>query len=214
MKRITLTPTLSRRIVRDVREGVPPQVAAVKAGVPLEKFLDWLSRQGRRYVAFQQAIEQARAVAQAEHVLLLKKAARKGKFHAALTWLQAQAPEHFAPPLRGTKAPPLDKNTLLAQLKALPSREQVEAMDPAVRARLREAARKDNSLIGMAMQMKLLEGPPDSRLALPPVQEQPALPEPQVEEPRADAYEPNVISDREPNIVEMIRTLPPLPRAT
>ena len=207
-KRIALTPSLTKRIIRDVREGVPPRVAAVKAGVPLEKFLDWLSRQGRRYVAFQQAIEQARAVAQAEHVLLLKKAARKGKFKSALVWLQSQAPEHFAPPLRGTKALSLDKNTLLAQLKALPSYEQVETMDPAVRARLREAASKDNSLIGLAMQMKLLEGPPDPRLALPPVQDQGALPEPQIEEPRANAYEPNVISDREPNLIEMIRALP------
>jgi hypothetical protein len=53
MQRITLTPSLSRRIIADVRQGIPAQVAAVKCGVPLERFLDWLSRRGRRYVAFQ-----------------------------------------------------------------------------------------------------------------------------------------------------------------
>jgi hypothetical protein len=172
MKRITtLTPTLARRILKDVREGVPPQVAAVKAGISLERFLDWLSRKGRRYVTFQQAIEQARAVATAENVLLLKKAARKGKFKSALVWLQSQAPEHFAPPLRGTKAAPFDKATFLAQLKTLPSYEQVEAMDPEVRAHLKETASKDGSLIGMAAQMIFsageLKDPRDELIALP-----------------------------------------------
>src|SRR5437867_1232006 len=132
MKRITLTPSLSKRIVRDVREGVPPQVAAVKAGIPLERFLDWLSRTGRRYVTFQQAIEQARAVAQAEHVLLLKKAARRGKFKAAVTWLQSQAPEHFALPSRGAKAPPLDKQAFLAQLTTLPNYKQIKTINPTI----------------------------------------------------------------------------------
>jgi hypothetical protein len=141
-------------------------------------------------------------------VLLLKKAAKRGKFKSALVWLQSQAPEHFAPPLRGTTAPPLDKNTLLAQLRALPSYEQVEAMDPAVRARLREAASKDNSLIGMAAQMVFSAGEfKDPRLEI--IEERRALePARPDEDPRADVFEPNVMSDREPNLIEMIRALP------
>jgi hypothetical protein len=63
----------------------------------LERFLDWMSKKGRKYVTFQQAIDQAVATATAENVLLLKRAARRGKLKAAVTWLQSQAPTHFPP---------------------------------------------------------------------------------------------------------------------
>jgi len=181
MKRITLTPSLSKRIVRDVREGVPPQVAARKAGVPLERFLDWMSRAGRKYQAFAQAIDQAVAVATAENVMLLKRAARRGKFKAALTWLQSQAPTHFPAkiPVSITQ-----NTTLIEQIKLMEAREG-QLLDP--------------------------------RLALDQAdEERPALEAAtqDEEEPWADVFEPNVISDREPNIIEMIRALPPLPSAT
>jgi hypothetical protein len=175
MKRVTLTPTLSRRIIRDVSEGVPPQVAARKQGVALETFLGWMSRKGRRYAAFQRAIDQAVAVATAENVLLLKRATKRGKFKAALTWLQTQAPTHFPP------RAPVNIGT-------------------------------QNNLIALIQQMQDREGTlPDPRLALVEAREREPAALPSAPEPtnNSSVYEPNVISDREPTIVEMIAALPP-----
>lgn len=128
MKRVTLTPALSRRIVKDVREGIPAQVAARKQGVALETFLNWMSRRGRKYQAFAQAIDQAVAVAQAEHVLLLKRAAKRGKLKAAAIWLQSQAPSHFPP-----RAPVNigQQNNLLALIKQVKDNEG-KLQDPRV----------------------------------------------------------------------------------
>jgi hypothetical protein len=179
MKRVTLSASLQKRIIKDVRQGIPPQVAAVKAGVPLERFLDWVSRPGRKYKTLALQIEQAHAVATAENVLLLKRAAKKGKFKAAVTWLQSQAPQHF-PSSRGISIGTLNANsTIIAQIRALQA-EIAEAEDP-----------RDVLLREME-------------------QQQTAMPAPREERPQVEAYEPNVVSDREPNVIEMIATLPAL----
>ncbi len=153
------------------------------AGFRYSIFATWMERgteasRSNRYKIFGEAVLTAQAQAIADHVALLRRAARKGKGSAAWRWLSSQCPQHFPPTTR--LALTLNSNTtLLAQIKTV-QEASAAVVDP------REL-----------LEREMLE------------QRQPqALPEPESQAPVALAFEPNVISDMAPNVVEMIRALP------
>jgi hypothetical protein len=75
---------------------------------------------GRRYLAFQLAVAQARAQAEIEFTGLLKKAARQAKGSAAWRYLSAMSPGHF-PPSRNIAIGTMN-NTLIAKIQRMEAR--------------------------------------------------------------------------------------------
>jgi hypothetical protein len=117
MKRVRLTPALTRRIVKDVRLGVPSEVAARKVGVSLDTFADWMTKKGRKYAALQRAVDQAEAAAVADKVVAINKAIKRGKASAARWWLERRATTYF-PSSKGRGDVTIGALTILQQLKA------------------------------------------------------------------------------------------------
>ncbi len=116
----SLTPSLTQRIVKQIKLGVPPEVASRLAGVPLDTFASWMTKKGARYRAFVAAVDQAEAVAIADYTSMIRKAAKRGKASAAWRWLTARAPQHFPSARPGIAIGTLNNNTtLIAQIAAV-----------------------------------------------------------------------------------------------
>jgi hypothetical protein len=154
----TLSAALARRILKEIRAGVPSQIAARMCGVRPDVWATWLTRRGRAYKDFAAQVEQAEAEAKAAHTKMLTKLAKRGSVRAVMAFLNARDPEHF--PARGPVNIGTVNNsmTLIQQIKALPKDEDIARLSPKARAKAKELATQDPSLIGQIMLMKLREG--------------------------------------------------------
>jgi hypothetical protein len=93
-----LSARLVERIVREVKLGVPSDVAARKFGVPLDTWVAWMTtRRGRTYQDLRAQVDQAEAIAVSDRVRTLSKLGKRGKTRAVQLWLQSRAAEYFPP---------------------------------------------------------------------------------------------------------------------
>ena len=87
-----LTPDLQERICQLIRAGNTTDIAASAVGIHVDTYYRWVAN--RR--GFRQAIEQARAEAEAILVGRVQKAAQAGSWRAACWLLERQWPERWA----------------------------------------------------------------------------------------------------------------------
>jgi hypothetical protein len=161
----SLTPSLTRRIVKQIMLGVPPEVAARMAGVPLDRFASWMTRKGRKYRTLQAADDQAEAQAIADYTILLRKAAKKGEGQRlgrvemvdgeGCGALPAQAEHHHRHDEHDVARP-------LAQIKAVQA-EQSAFIDP--REKMLEEQREQQALADL--EQGIISMVPDPALKLP-----------------------------------------------
>lgn len=97
-----LSPEVTTQITRLIRVGNTNEIAADAAGISRTTFFSWMDRgtKGGRtnkpYRDFRQAVEQARAEAEATLVARIAKAAQNGSWSAAAWLLERSAPERWA----------------------------------------------------------------------------------------------------------------------
>ena len=95
-----LTDETQRRIVEAIRAGNYIETAAQYAGVNKTTIYAWLKKaddpdQDPRYAEFRNAVEEARAQAEARNVMLIQKAANEGTWQAAAWYLERTAPHRW-----------------------------------------------------------------------------------------------------------------------
>lgn len=86
--------TRSECIIADVRAGVPAETAAQRAGVSTSAYYEWASREEPRYVEFAEAIQVARAHAEAQAVANIRIAARND-WRAEAWFLERTRPRQY-----------------------------------------------------------------------------------------------------------------------
>ncbi len=100
----TPTDALTKRIVKRIKEGIPPEIAARLCGVPFGTFCDWMQRgEGKsdqkatlRYKRFAQAIDMAEAESVAAKITALNRAIKRDrKVRPILWWLERRDAGHF-----------------------------------------------------------------------------------------------------------------------
>jgi len=195
-----LSRRLTKRIVAQVKKGVTPDVAARLSGVSLDVWATWMTRRGALYRDLAAQIDQAQAQAEAEYVTTLRKMAKGGKHRAVVTWLQARASERW-PARVPVHIGQVNSQTLVQQIKALPSGDEFARMSPKAKAKALELAEKMDPLLGGIVRMELLEGPPDPRLTL--AAEQAALP-PAPETPDERTFEVNGYTATRPDVLDLV----------
>lgn len=98
-----LGPDVTARIVQIIKAGGFQESAAAAAGISRRTFYSWLARgdsdapEDEPYREFREAVEQAKAEAEARHVVLISQAAAKD-WKAAAWLLERHNPEAFAKP--------------------------------------------------------------------------------------------------------------------
>lgn len=98
-----LTPEVQERIVAVLRSGAYVHQAAETAGIGRSTFDDWIRRgdsdaeKDKPYRELREAVEQARAEAEARHVALIARASSKS-WQAAAWLLERQYPERWGKP--------------------------------------------------------------------------------------------------------------------
>ncbi len=171
-----------------IREGIPVEISARLHNVPIGVLAEWLQigngehpsrRATARYKRFAQAIDQAEAESIASKVQDINKAIKGGKASAARWWLERRASSFFPSSRPGVTVMGDMPITLLKQIRGFQAEPDPE--DP--RVQLEREARER-------------------------AQEPPALGPPPELQPAPASYEPNVIADARPGIIEMIATLP------
>lgn len=109
-----LTPEVRERIVAVLRSGAYVQQAAEAAGIGRSTFDDWMRRgeseaeKDAPYRELREAVEQARAEAEARHVALIAKASARS-WQAAAWLLERQYPDRWGKPS--------DRNRASAEVK-------------------------------------------------------------------------------------------------
>lgn len=97
-----LTPEVQEEILRGIRAGAYPEVAAQRVGVSRTAFYEWMQR-GRQareageadlYADFADAVEQAKGHAETKAVAVVLKAADKS-WRAAAWWLERTRPRRY-----------------------------------------------------------------------------------------------------------------------
>lgn len=105
-----LTPEVRERIVAVLRSGAYVQQAAEAAGIGRSTFDDWMRRgeseakEDAPYRELREAVEQARAEAEARHVALIAKASARS-WQAAAWLLERQYPERWGKPSDRNRKP-------------------------------------------------------------------------------------------------------------
>jgi hypothetical protein len=94
-----LTPTLQKKIVAMIRDGVSPEIAAVAAGISRATYYAWRAR-GREesagpYLDFLDAVEKAIAECEARAVHVVAKAFGKN-WQAAMTLMERRFPDRWS----------------------------------------------------------------------------------------------------------------------
>lgn len=101
-RKTLLTPAVQQRIVEAVRAGAYLEDAAAYCGLPVSTVTEWMARghgrdpdrpQTKQYAAFAAAVDEARAAARLEHVLIIRQAARAGQWQASAWFLERTAPK-------------------------------------------------------------------------------------------------------------------------
>ena len=96
-----LSPEVQEQIVRLIKVGNTNEVAADAAGISRATFFSWMDRgkkvgkTNKPYRDFREAVEQARAEAEATLVARIAKAAQNGSWSAAAWLLERRAPERW-----------------------------------------------------------------------------------------------------------------------
>jgi transposase-like protein len=97
-----LTPELQEEILRGIRAGAYPEVAAQRVGIGSSTFYQWMQR-GRQareaghpdqFTEFAEAVEEAKGHAETRAVAVVLKAAEKS-WRAAAWWLERTRPQRY-----------------------------------------------------------------------------------------------------------------------
>lgn len=95
-----LTPETQERICQLIRAGNTVEVASEASGIAPATYYGWMQRgqdKGQPYRGFREAVEKARAEAEAILVGRVQQAANSGSWRAATWLLERQWPENWAP---------------------------------------------------------------------------------------------------------------------
>jgi transposase len=95
-----LTPEVQERTCQLIRAGNTVEVASEASGITPTTFYNWMQRgidEGEPYGPFREAVEQARAEAEAILVGRIHRAAQAGSWRAATWLLERQWPERWGP---------------------------------------------------------------------------------------------------------------------
>jgi len=99
-----LTAEVQEEILRGIRAGAYPEVAAQRVGVSRTAFYEWMQRgrqarkagEGGLYADFADAVEEAKGHAETKAVAVVLKAADKS-WRAAAWWLERTRPQRYRP---------------------------------------------------------------------------------------------------------------------
>lgn len=85
-------------LLQEIADGNTFENACACAGIPRRTFYEWTAKgeQGiEPYAEFYQAVIRAKAEAEAEHVQIIRKAAKEGTWQASAWFLERRNPEHW-----------------------------------------------------------------------------------------------------------------------
>ena len=121
-RKTKLTPELTARLTQMLRSGVPLATAVPAAGVSKRTYLEWLARDEPMYVAFAEAVEEARARGEAALVAVISRAA-PAQWQAAAFLLERGHPERWARLSQRKQEPqPLPETNPFAEFDELAAR--------------------------------------------------------------------------------------------
>jgi len=124
-RKSTLTDELATNIVTMLRNGVPVPVALGAVNVPKSTFYAWLNTNE----AFEERVEQARSIAEAQMVTTISREGRT-TWQAAAWWLERVAPERWARiSQRKDEAPPEKAVNPFTEFDELSARREAKSSD-------------------------------------------------------------------------------------